>query len=60
MIRYLYKAFDCMSLPCLVRISEPIRTLYLSECQGTFLSKHEEDLKFKLLEGDLNPQPLNL
>ena len=31
--RYLYRAFDCMSLSCHVRISEWIHFLYLPECQ---------------------------
>ena len=57
--RYLYGAFDCMSLPCLVRIIEPIQTLYLPECEGTCSPKHERYLKFKWLKRECNPQPLN-
>ena len=56
---YLYPAFDCMFLSCLVPLLEWIHTLSLSEFQGTPYSKQEPYLKFKWLQGDSKPQPLS-
>ena len=56
---YLYRAFDCMFLSCDVRISECIHTLYLPQYQGTPYSKQARYLKFKWLQQDKNPKPLN-
>ena len=39
---YLYGAFDSMFLPCYVRVSEWIHTIYFPECQGTPCSKQCE------------------
>ena len=57
---YLYSAIDCMSLSCHACISEWINPLCLPEYQGTLRSKQTWYLKFKWLQGDLNPQPLSL
>ena len=56
---YLYGAFDCMFLPCHVRVSEWIHTLRLPECQGIPCSKQARNLKFKCLQLDSNPQLLS-
>ena len=57
---YLHGAFDCMFLSCHVRNSEWIQTLYLHECPGTPCWKHVQNLKFKWLQLDSNPEPLSL
>ena len=59
MSTYLNGVFDCMFLPCHVRIPEWIHTLYFPEFQGTTCSKEAQYLKFKLLQRDSNPQPLS-
>ena len=59
-ITYLYGAFECIFLSCHVRISGRIHTLCLPECQETPFSKQARHLKFKLLQGDSNSQPLSL
>ena len=51
MSRYLYGAFDFISLSCHVSISERIHKLYFLECQGTSSSKQELYLISKLLQG---------
>ena len=56
---YLYGAFHCMFLWCHVRLSAWIHALYLSEFQGTCYSKQAQYLKFKWLQRESNPQPLN-
>ena len=50
----------CMLLPCHVRISEWIHTLYLPERQGTPCSKQARYLKLKWLQRDSNPQLISL
>ena len=55
----LYGAIDCMFLPCRVRVSEWICTLYLPDCQGTPCSKQVRCLKFKWLQRNLDPQALS-
>ena len=56
---HLYSAFDCMFLSCHVRVSEWIHTLQFPECQGTPCSKQVQNLKFKWLQRDSNPEPLS-
>ena len=53
---YLYSAFDCMFLSCCAHVSEWIHTLYLPEFQGPPYSKQVQNLKFKWLQLDSNPQ----
>ena len=43
-----------------VCVSERIHTPWLPECQGTLCSKQVQNLKFKGLQLDSNPQPLSL
>ena len=40
----LHKFADCMFLLCHVRISEPIHTLWLPECQGPLCLKQVQNL----------------
>ena len=54
-----YTGIDCMFFSCHVRISEPIHTLYLPQCQETPCSKQKRYLKLKRLQQDSNPQPLS-
>ena len=56
---YLYSAFDCMSLSCHVCVSERINTMFAWISRNS-CSKQAWYLKFKWLQGDLNPQPLSL
>ena len=56
---YLYSSFNCMFLSCHVRVSEWIHTLWLPEWQGTPCSKQAQNLKFRWLQLDSNPEPLN-
>ena len=56
----LYGAFECIFLPCHVRVSEWMYTLQLPECQGTPCSKQAQYLKSKWLQRDSNRQPLSL
>ena len=56
MSRYLYRAFECMSLSCHVCISEWIHNLYFLECQGTPCWKQEQYHQFKSLQLDSKPQ----
>ena len=42
---YLYGAFDCVFLPCHVRVSEWIHTLEIPECQETACSKQAQYLR---------------
>ena len=53
------KVFDCMFSSCHVRISGWIHTLYLPEDQVSPCSKQVQNLKFKWLQWDSNPQPLS-
>ena len=55
----LYGAFECMFLSYHVGVSEWIQTLLLPASQGTPCSKQVRYLKFKWLQLDTNPQPLN-
>ena len=56
---YLYGAFDSMLLSSHVRVSEWIHIPYLPECQIIPYSKQAVYLKFKWLQQDPIPQPLN-
>ena len=56
---YLHGAFDCMFLPCHVRVSEWIHILSLPECQGSLCSKKGRKLKFQWLQLDPNPESLS-
>ena len=58
MSKYLYEAFDFMSLSYHVCISEWIDNLFLPECQGTSWSKQERYEKFKWLQRKSSPQLL--
>ena len=51
---------NCMFLSCHVSVSEWIHTLELPECQGNPCSKQAQNLNFKWLQLDSNPQPLSL
>ena len=51
---YLKSAFDSMLLSCHVHFSE-----WLPKFQGTFCLKHAGTLKFKWLQLDASPEPLN-
>ena len=50
---------DCMFLSCHVRVSEWIHTLQLPECQRTPCSKQAQNLRFKGLRLNSNPEPLS-
>ena len=50
---------DCMFLPCHVRVSEWIHTLQLPECERTPCWKQAQNLRFKWLQLDSNPEPLS-
>ena len=56
---YQYAAFDCMLLPCHLRVFEWIHTLQLPECQGTPCCKQAQNLQFLWLQLESNPQPLS-
>ena len=50
---------ECMFLSCHVHVSEWIHTLQLPECQRTPCSRQAQNLKFKWLQLDPNPEPLS-
>ena len=57
--KYLYGAFECMSLSFHGCISEWINNLYFLECHGIPCWKQEQYLQFKSLQRDLNPQKIS-
>ena len=56
---YVYSTFDCMSLPCHVGVQIESTLCSLPECQGMPCSRQVQNLKFKWLQLDSNPQPLS-
>ena len=50
---------DCTFLSCHVRVSVWIHTIQLPECQRTPCSKQAQNLRFKWLQLDSNPEPLS-